>query len=123
VVVLAWSLRILIALYTDAGELRQLSETVGLAALAVGVAYGGRALCNVALRAMGLAAVAMLAAIVLLRDFASLTGWRLLASLITMGTAFLGISFTWRRRTATQKSPQEYSANSTVKTDTKSDQS
>jgi hypothetical protein len=106
VVVLALSLRNLIVLCTDAGEMRQLGETVGLAAVAVGVAYAGRALGNVALRALGIVAVAMLSSAVLFRDFANLTGWRLLVSVITMGSAFLGISFTWRRRATMPKSSQ-----------------
>jgi hypothetical protein len=103
VVVLALSLRNLIAHCTDAGELRELGETVGLAAVAVGAACAGRALGSVVLRVMGMAAVALLSAEVLFRDFANLTGWRLLVSVVTMGSAFLGISFTWRRRASTEK--------------------
>ncbi len=109
VVVLSVSCRGFLATVAEAGELRQLLETVGLAALAIGLACLGRVWSNFVLRRLGLATVVVLAAVVLVRDLQSLTGWRLLGAVVALGTAFLTLSLTGRRGTSTRKpSVDEY---------------
>jgi hypothetical protein len=102
--VLAASLRSGIHVLVQAGQRRCLGETVALGALALLVAYAGRAVGNRALRVSGLIGVLALAVLVIGRDLSCLTGWRLLGSVVTMGTVFLVVSFTVRRSSTSTRS-------------------
>ena len=107
VVVLASTFEAALSVIAQPGELRRLSETVALAVMALGLAYAGRALGNLALRVTGLAAIGVLAMLVVVRDLSQLTGWRLLASVVTVGTTFLGVSFTLRGGGASKQARDE----------------
>jgi hypothetical protein len=107
VVVLASTFEAALSIIAQPGELRRLSETVALAVMALGLAYAGRALGNLALRVTGLAAIGVLAMVVVVRDLSQLTGWRLLASVVTVGTTFLGVSFTLRGGGASKQARDE----------------
>ena len=115
-VVLASTYRAAVSVIVPPGEARQLGDTVALAALAVGMASLGRAWSIAALRVLGCVAIILLAVIVVFRDFASLTGVRLLGSVVTMGVAFLGISFAMRRRPEVLTSGPGFSTIDTTKT-------
>jgi hypothetical protein len=107
VVVLASTFEAALSIIAQPGELRRLSETVALAVMALGLAYAGRALGSVALRVTGLASIGVLAMLVVVRDLSQLTGWRLLASVVTVGATFLGVSFTLRGGGASKQAREE----------------